>query len=81
MKKQSNAHCQIQWESKWLYISRNYLSMLIAHKLNIDAVHNSTSNDIQILQNTQPNCHDPENTNIKYVVKISIQKLLYTFNV
>lgn len=42
------------------YISRNYLSMLIAHKLNIDAVHNSTSNDIQILQNTQPNCHDPE---------------------
>lgn len=33
--------------------------MLIAHKLKIDAVHNSTSNDIQILQNTQPSCHDP----------------------
>lgn len=25
----------------------------------MDAVHNSTSNDIQILQNTQPSCHDP----------------------
>lgn len=36
--------------------------MLIAHKLNMDAVHNSTSNDIQILQNTQPSCHDPTQT-------------------
>lgn len=37
--------------------------MLIAHRLNIDAVHNSTSNDIQILQNIQPSCHDPRNVN------------------
>lgn len=36
--------------------------MLIAHKLKIDAVHSSTSNDIQILQNIQPSCHDPEKT-------------------
>lgn len=36
-----------------------YLSMLIAHKLKIDAVQSRTSSDTQILQMIQPNCHDP----------------------
>ncbi len=41
--------------------SSSYLSILIAHKLRMDAVHNNTSNDIQISQSIHPNCHEPEN--------------------
>lgn len=45
-----------------------YLSKLIAHKLNIEAVHSNISNDIQILHNSLPDIHFPEK-------KIIIQKL------
>lgn len=41
-----------------------YLSMLMAHKLRIDAVQSKTSNDIQISQNIQPSCQEPENDNL-----------------
>lgn len=36
-----------------------YLSILIAHKLSIDAVHKRTSNEIQISHKIQPNFQDP----------------------
>ena len=37
----------------------SHLSMLMAHKLKIDAVHSSTSSDIQISHKIHPNCHEP----------------------
>lgn len=57
----------VKWADSMLFvecsatnrINLTHRSMLIAHKLNMDAVHNRTSNDIQILQNNQPSCHDP----------------------
>lgn len=41
-----------------------YLSMLMAHKLRMDAVQSRTSNDIQISQNIQPSCQEPANDNL-----------------
>lgn len=35
------------------------LSMLIAHKLKMLAVHSKTSRDIQISQRIHPKCHEP----------------------
>lgn len=32
----------------------------MAHKLNIEAVHKRTSNEIQISQSTQPSCQEPK---------------------
>lgn len=46
--------------------------MLIAHKLKIDAVHRSTSNEIQISHSIQPNCHEPEITMKRNVNIISV---------
>lgn len=38
-----------------------HLSMLIAHKLRIEAVQRRTSNDIQISHKIHPNGHEPKN--------------------
>lgn len=51
---------------------RTYLSILIAHKLKIEAVQSNTSNDIQISHSTHPKCHEPANkrkdTNFHFLV-------------
>lgn len=44
------------------YLVFFYLSMLMAHKLRIDAVHRSTSNEIQISHKIHPNCQEPKDT-------------------
>lgn len=46
-----------------------YLSKLIAHKLNIEAVHSNISNDIQILHNSLPDIHFPEKKNYYSKIK------------
>lgn len=42
------------------------LSMLIAHKLKIDAVQSRTSKDIQISHRIHPKCHEPKN-NLNFI--------------
>lgn len=44
----------------------------------MDAVHNNTSNDIQISQSIHPNCHEPENN---LFIEFVIIPLSYRINV
>lgn len=53
--------------NKW-----TYLSILIAHRLNIDAVQRSTSKEIQISHKIHPSCHDPMKIFIYYYYKFYI---------
>lgn len=39
----------------------------MAHKLRMDAVQSNTSNDIHILQNIQPSCHEPVKWNFNAI--------------
>lgn len=41
------------------HVTYTDLSMLIAHKLKIDAVQSRTSRDIQISHRIHPKCHEP----------------------
>lgn len=43
------------------------LSMLIAHKLKMLAVHSKTSRDIQISQRIHPKCQDPLENRIQFI--------------
>lgn len=48
-----------------------YLSKLMAHKLNIDAVHKRMSNDIHMSHKIQPTCHEPAmkwNENVRFLI-------------
>jgi len=49
-------------QEKWMgfMIIFPHLSMLMAHKLRILAVHNKTSNEIQISHRIQPNGQEPK---------------------
>lgn len=40
---------------------RTHLSMLMAHRLKIDAVHSRTSREIQMLHTIHPSCQEPAN--------------------
>lgn len=44
------------------FIGSIHLSTLMAHRLRIDAVHSSTSKEIQMSQSTQPSCQEPAKT-------------------
>lgn len=59
----------LEWNWIGIVFKDTHLSMLIAHKLKIEAVQRRTSNDIQISHKIHPNGHEPKNNknnNIKF---------------
>lgn len=54
-----------------------HLSMLIAHKLKIEAVQRRTSNDIQISHKIHPNGHEPKNNNSNIMFQQALNWILF----